>query len=32
MTRPFWWHEGKWVSFDPKNRLMNMKGASAFIP
>jgi hypothetical protein len=19
MTRPFWWHEGKWVSYDPKN-------------
>jgi hypothetical protein len=19
MTRPFWWHEGKWVSYDPAN-------------
>ena len=19
MTRPFWWHEGRWVSYDPEN-------------
>lgn len=19
LTRPFWWHEGKWVSYDPAN-------------
>jgi len=19
MTRPFWWHDGKWVTYDPKN-------------